>query len=175
MIPVFCALLSSCHSQASSLKAPTDTKSTKLNFEDPVKYRVEPLNYPQYSVIDSRDVPSPRTIYGDSVSDSRMIPIEVSDVWEVRYKIGNLFLVYSETYNLRNCLHWKKYYGSGNCNPPDYFYHIWITHDGTVAGGWLLIRNASRAFFKADKQAIMVPDRRFDEDWGAQPLFNSIK
>lgn len=163
------ALVSACYTASDYLTA----QNPKLKFEEPANYRVNPLNYPRYKVIGIREVPNPRSVLGTTMGEMR--PIKDDDIWVVQYKVGKLYLIYSESYNLRNCLYWKRYFGSGNCTPPDYFHHIWITPDGNIAGGWLNIRNPSRVFFKGDKTAIMTPNRQFDIEWGPQPFFQRVE
>jgi len=109
-----------------------------------------------------------------------MPPLEPDDEWLVRYKVGELYLIHSEGYQERVCRAYAKLSGSGfglssaeRCSYSPFFLHVWITPAGEVAGGWRPMKNTAGILLADDRKEVMFADRRFDGDWGPQPLFTS--
>jgi hypothetical protein len=109
-----------------------------------------------------------------------MPPILPSETWSVRFRVGELYLIYSEEYQNRLCIERARRPGAAfrsrgaECLVSLYFAHIWIASDGTIAGGWKQIKNPEQILLKDDRREIMDADRRFDADWGPQPFFQAI-
>lgn len=154
------------------------------NLEDPDKHRVDSADYPTFRV--RRKFKPPLWKEGPVESQFPMVPIEQSDTWKVTHKINDdLFLIYSESYNERQCRYLADALPRGmagghvgifsnNCDA-DYLYQIPITLDGTVKGNWKLFYNPKRFIFSRDRYVNMQIDQANVEEWGPQPLFMPVQ
>jgi len=150
-----------------------------MNIEDPDKYRVDSAIYPAFR-IKARFEP-PRWKAGAGESKYPMVSIEPTDTWRVTHQVGDVFLIYSDTYNDRQCRMLAAIEPNGmaggfigrwgsTCHS-DHLYHIPITLDGTVRNGWKLLYNPKRFGFARDRYINMQIDPATPSDWGPQPLF----
>lgn len=151
------------------------------NIENPDAYRVDSAIYPTFKVKQRFDPPRWRSPGVESKYP--MISIEPTDIWKVTHKVGDVLLIYSDTYNDRQCRLLVKYgRGAGGSIPvwgskchSHYLYHIPVSHDGTVRnggdGGWKLLYNPEKFIFSRDRYINMQIDPTTPPDWGPQPLF----
>lgn len=152
------------------------------NIEDPDKYRVDSASYPTFW-IKARFEP-PRWKAGAGKSKYPMAPIEPIDTWRVTHQVGDVFLIYSDTYNDRQCRMLAGIEPNGMAGGfigrwgsvchLDRLYHIPVTLDGTVRNGWKLLYNPKRFGFARDRYVNMQIDPATPADWGPQPLFVPI-
>jgi hypothetical protein len=122
-----------------------------LTYFDPKDYQVDPGMYPKYRAVHDFQPPS---LLPNPYNEPhlRMPHVTTTDVWVVRHRIGNVFLIYSEEYAKR---------GGDNME-------IAIFVDGRVLPGWKGIR---KVLLKRDRVIRLTPDPHYDLSWGDQPLF----
>lgn len=152
---------------------PGQTEWIAIDFE---RFKVESNSYPKFQ---ARQSMSPPAI-------AREIPltdIKDTDLWAVRYRLNDFYLIFSETYNDRQCRHLveiKKGLGiAGNslftdkCNSR-YFYCIVIDLKGNVIGNWELVPNPDLAISTSARSVSFKPLTPKAGDWGVQPLFKAV-
>lgn len=152
------------------------------NIENPDTYRVDSANYPAYRIKERFE--PPRWKVGAVQSKYTMAPIEPTDVWKVTHQVGDVFLIYSDTYNDRQCRLLASMAPSGRAGGfigrwgsachPDRLYHIPITLNGKVKSGWKLLYNPKRVIFSRHRYIDMQIDPTTAEGWGGQPLFQPV-
>jgi hypothetical protein len=138
---------------------------------DPETVRVDPRAYPKFRAPRQFQPPRARSPYNaDLVSFSPDV-ILPSDVWEVRYLVGDRYLIVSDAYEARQCDALKETYRhcARNLFGPGYkpspFHAIWITRDGTSAGGWQMVENPEMVLLAADRRRYLVPPPWGNEGW----------
>ena len=153
------------------------------NIENPDAYRVDSASYPTFKVKQRFDPPRWKSPGGEGFP---MASIEPTDTWRVTHKVGDLFLIYSDTYNDRQCRSLVEYGpGAGGFVRPwgsrchsHYLHHISVSRDGTVRsgknGGWMLLYNPEKFIFSRDRYINLQIDPATPPDWGPQPLFKPI-
>jgi hypothetical protein len=154
--------------------------SPAANLEDPDKYQVDPAGFPTFRIKERFD--PPRWKSGTMESKYPMTIIKTADVWKVTHVVNNLYLIYSDTYNDRQCRLLAQLEPSGIAGGRgkdkcyvDYLYHVAISPDGTVRGGWKLLKNPERFIFARDRYRNMQIDPTQAADWGPQPLFELVR
>lgn len=152
------------------------------NVEDPDKYRVDSASYPTFRVKERFE--PPRWKAGAGESKYPMVPIDPTDIWTVTHRVGEVLLIYSDAYNDRQCRLLAQLephgiaggqlgFGGKTCHAGR-LYHISITADGKVQGGWKLMYNPKRFGFARDRYINMQIDPSMANGWGSQPLFEQI-
>jgi hypothetical protein len=140
---------------------------------------VNPQTFPRYK--SKAGVTPPPWVIG-SVTGFPMAGIETSDEWRVTHKVGDIFLIFSEAYQYRQC---KKLfeYGpnaergmvglNGECKRAMYLYHVAITPSGEVINGWVLIPNPDALVSGPAYSISSNPQSKsaIEKLWGVQPLF----
>lgn len=168
MTSVLLVVVSACYSMADyrSIETP------ELRFEDPDSFRAKPADYPKYRT--TRSVKPP--------NEAEWVPeIKPDDIWVVRYRVGDLYLIFSESYHIRTCQARAARrqgflrHSNGVCSNVEHFDHVWITPDGSAMGDMLQIKNPAVVLFRGDRMRVMKPDHRFDSEWGLQPLFKRVE
>lgn len=153
------------------------------NVEDPDKYLANSASYPTFRT--KGKFTPPRWKAGAGESKYPMVSLESTDIWRVTHQLGDVFLIYSDTYNDRQCRLLAHIEPNGmagghiglfskNCDASR-LYHIPITLDGTVKSNWMLLYNPKRVGFSRDRYINMQIDPATPEGWGPQPLFEPIR
>lgn len=158
--------------------------SLPSNIEDPDKYLVNSADYPAFRVRQQFDPPKRKV--GAVESEFVMVTIEPTDIWKVTHAVGETYLIYSEAYNDRQCRYLARIapsgyaggfisrWGGSTCQA-SHLYHIAITPDGTVRGGWKLLYNPKRFLLARDRYINMQIDPATPANWGPQPLFEPTR
>lgn len=155
----------------SSIVGQTEWRS--IDFE---KFKVEPRGYPRFQAKQSILPPN----FQLSIP---MAEITVKDLWEVRYRLNDYYLIFSETYNNRQChllLEKRKSMGivhqspfTGKCSSR-YLYCIVVDLKGNVTKGLELVHNPDVLGSVSARQQSFKPLDREMGDWGIQPLFEVV-
>lgn len=154
------------------------------NIEDPDKYLVDSAEYPTYRAKQRFDPPKKKI--GAVESEFAMVVIEPADIWKVTHLVDKMYLIYSEAYNDRQCRYLASIapsgyaggfisrWGGSTCQASN-LYHIAISPDGTVRGGWKQLYNPKRFLLPRDRYINMQIDPSQVADWGPQPLFEPVR
>jgi hypothetical protein len=143
---------------------------------DPETLRVDPSKYPKFHVVVASSPPRLRSEYNPNVRYRYpMVDILPADEWYVRYKIGDLFLIVSDSYNQRQCAALLLVSPYAGCfkSPfsthlvSDYLYAIYISPGGHISGGWKLIHNPKEVALSSDRRTYLVPLPWGNEGWEA--------
>lgn len=172
-------VLNGCFGMADYIEAPKEavTYGSGNRAIDPDLYRVDLNNFPKYHIKEIFHPPRWKSNGMESRFD--MVPILPSDIWSVTHVVNEYYLIYSESYNERQCQYLAKQGpGAGafispltkNCES-DYLYHIYITKDGNVSGGWELLKNPKQVIARSERRTFLKPNPHGNEQWGSQPLF----
>src|SRR5690242_1096907 len=100
LLVVTAALMSGCVGMADYLGPPPSAPNARPI--DPEAVRVDPTKYPTFRVATQASPPAWRSEYNPSLR-IKMVDILPTDEWAVRYRIGTLLIVVSETYDQRQC------------------------------------------------------------------------
>jgi len=166
------ALLVGCVGMADYLGPPPGANDARPI--DPETVRVDAANYPKYHVA-TQSSPPPWTSEYDPDVHSRlpMVDILPTDEWIVRHKVGELFLIVSDSYTQRQCASLlPEGPGSGCFKSPfsghlssDYLYGVFIAPDGRVSGGWKLLHNPKKVALASDRRTYLVPSPWGNKGW----------
>jgi hypothetical protein len=161
-------------------QAPIAIPPREGNYENPDNYRVDSAAFPSYVAKHDFSPPMPRR--GSSISKSSNVEILTTDTWRVTHKVADKLLVFSDTYQDRQCDHllesgkvagaFKSPLG-GKCGA-DYLYGLYISSDGNVIG-WMLLRNPKTVALSKDRYTVMEPSLREGSGWPDQPLFDAVR
>jgi hypothetical protein len=113
-------------------------------------------------------------------------PVEIlsSDEWYVSHVVGDFYLIHSPSFQDRQCRSIAARAIDGRLDVMgidrrtfpekciyEYTYHIPIRPDGTVVGGWKLIRDNT---FEFNRRTILEIDPGAAKAWGVQPIFKKV-
>lgn len=159
--------------------APIPIPPRSRNYENPDKYLVKSVGYPTY--VAKYDFAPPKPRDRNWVSSTSNVEILTTDVWHVTHKFGNRLLIFSNTYQDRQCNYlvslgrahgaFKSLLG-GRC-VADNLYELYISGAGKVIG-WMFLKDPEKVAFSKDRYTIMDPARRKGPGWPKQPLFAPV-
>ncbi len=141
---------------------------------DPEQFKVNPESYPRFRVR--------HTIQPPPVELSiEMLEISEDDIWEVAYKFGDLYLIFSQSYTDRQCVRLAKGREpgpsiahispfTGKCRSW-YRYCIYVDMTGTITAGWQLINNPDVKSSRSARSQLINPIFSNGGAWGIQPTF----
>jgi len=165
-------LLAGCVGMADYLGPPPGAGDAKPI--DPETVRVDASKYPKFHVAAQSSPPAWTSEHSPDVgSRFPMVEILPADEWIVRHKVGELFLIVSDSYNQRQCASLLTHGpGSGCFKSPfggglrsDYLYSIFIAPNGRVSGGWKLLHNPKKVVLASDRRTYLVPSPWSNKGW----------
>lgn len=137
---------------------------------DPETLRVESKAFPTFAVVKEFQPPP-------AIIDPPTLPIRTTDRWNVRYKVGNYYLLHSDTYAERM---WQlaKRYGmayramwSDRC-VMEVFYTIAVDQNGRIVSpGWRLIKNPERIVSSSNRHTQLMLAPETPNEWKGAPPF----
>ena len=163
-------LLASCMGPAEYLGPPpgvTGMATTKPM--DPEDLRVNPKNYPTFRVLSTATPPRPVNRYdATKVWPVAMLPILPSDEWRVTHKLGDVFIITSESYEQRQCALKITVCGKAFLRDqyvPKFFWGIYIGKDDRISGGWAFLANPKLILFASDRRDYFSPTQQGNIGW----------
>lgn len=149
------------------------------NYENPDKYKVDSSAYPKYVI--KRELMPPIPDRDEITSGLPFVKIQTTDMWYVTHKVGRLLLIFSDTYQMRECnAVWEHDKFSGSFKGPfgascisRYLYCLYISQDGRIFG-WKRLINPKRVALARDRYTIMVPPSHEASGWPSEPVFKAI-
>ena len=134
-------------------------------FDNPDSYKVSPASHPEYRAKFRFSPPSPRI--GSWRSRDAMVEIRPDDTWRVTHRIGGRWVVFSESYQLRQ----RQFLATANRFASPHVYHLLIDDAGRVSQGWLLLKSPLALISDTGRYENLDLDLRSTSGWPSEPLF----
>lgn len=145
-------------------------------FEDSQQYAVTLGQYPAFRM--PQLFQPPAYLLSERRPDLNAVPpIQADDIWQVRFKVQEALLIYSETYQTRYCELLSRVptsgyrFRDGRCVAWLYSIHVWIDASGKVMGGWFRMKNVKPLLLSDDRKEKFFLNPENAKGWiGFEPL-----
>ena len=91
-----------------------------------------------------------------------MVDILPTDEWVVRHTVGDLLVISSDAYDARQREALRRIGPGADSN---YIHGIFITADGRVAGGWMLLKNPRSVILASERRTYLAPSPWGNKGW----------
>jgi hypothetical protein len=168
--------LSGCMGPADYLGPPSTIADRAARAIDPEDLRVNADMYPRFRVARAATPPPHMSRYDPSGPSRPMLPILPSDEWRVTYKLRELLIITSQSYDQRLCASKKASCARRILSSeyvPQWFSGIYVSSDGRISGGWVFLANPKRILLASDRKDYFSPETSGNSGWN-EVIFERI-